>query len=314
MLTPNVSTHRRVIALVSGLGWHVQDLSRAADRVDCDLRPVLFPTLSATLGSRLRPGEVPAERFASRFLADGADLRDCEALLIRMMPPGSLEQVVFRMDFLHRLEAEGRRIVNPPRAIEAAVDKFLTLARLELAGLPVPATWAGESADEAMDAFGRLGGDVVVKPLFGSEGRGLVRVSDRESAWRVVHALQRIGSVLYLQQFIRHDGTDLRVFVSGGRCLGTIRRRAAPGDWRANVAQGGRAEAVRADPALDSLAVRATEAVGAAIAGVDLLIDEATGEPVVVEVNAVPGWRAFGAATGIDVAAEVLRVTMGGPA
>ena len=58
-----------------------------------------------------------------------------------------------------------------------------------------------------------MGGDVIVKPLFGSEGRGLVRLSDRELAWRTFHALERIGAALYLQQVVHHPGFDLRVFV-----------------------------------------------------------------------------------------------------
>ena len=143
-----------------------------------------------------------------------------------MMPPGSLEQVVFRMDALHRLAAAGVPVLNPPRAVEAAVDKYLTLALLDAAGLPVPPTWAGESAAEALAAFEALGGDVVVKPLFGSEGRGLVRVSDTELAWRTFHTLERLGAVLYLQRVVRHPGHDLRVFVLGGRVLGAMRRHA----------------------------------------------------------------------------------------
>ena len=163
-----------------------------------------------------------------------------------MMPPGTLEQVVFRMDALHRLEALGVPVLNPPRAVEAAVDKYLALARLEAAGLPVPPTWVGESADEALDAFERLGGDVVVKPLFGSEGRGLVRVSDRELARRTFQTLERLGAVLYVQRFVRHPGHDLRAFVLGDRVLGAIRRQAPGGDWRTNVAVGGRRPRPRA--------------------------------------------------------------------
>jgi ribosomal protein S6--L-glutamate ligase len=165
-----------------------------------------------------------------------------------MMPPGTLEQVVFRMDALHRVAAAGVPVVNPPRAIEAAVDKYLALARLGAEGLDVPETWVGESAAAALGAFEALGGDVVVKPLFGSEGRGLVRVSDRELARRAFQTLERLGAVLYVQRFLRHPGHDLRAFVLGGRVLGAIRRHAPPGDWRTNVAVGGRPEACRLDP------------------------------------------------------------------
>jgi ribosomal protein S6--L-glutamate ligase len=292
-----VAERRRVVALVSGLGWHVQDLDRAALSLGIDFTPVPFPALTGTLGAG--PPRIEA--------ADGIDLlHHTDAVLVRMMPPGSLEQVVFRMDALHRLVAAGVPVMNPPGAIEAAVDKYLATARLEAAGLPVPATWVGESADDAMTAFERLGGDVVVKPLFGSEGRGLVRVSDPELARRVFHAIERIGSVLYLQRAIRHPGHDWRLFVLGGRVLGAIRRHSPGHDWRTNVAVGGRAEAAYPDEETGRLAVAAARAVGARMAGVDLLPDP-DGRLLVLEVNAVPGWKALASATGIDVASEVLR-------
>ena len=101
-------------------------------------------------------------------------------------------------------------VLNPPRAVETAVDKYLALAALAASGLPVPPTWTGESAAEALEAFEALGGDVVVKPLFGSEGRGLVRVSDRELARRTFQTLERLGAVLHVQRTVRHPGHDLR--------------------------------------------------------------------------------------------------------
>jgi ribosomal protein S6--L-glutamate ligase len=210
------------------------------------------------------------------------------------------------MDALHRLAAGGVPVLNSPQAVEAAVDKYLALAKIDAEGLPVPATWTGESAEEAQAAFQELGGDVVVKPLFGSEGRGLVRVSDPELARRTFHTLERLGAVLYLQRAVRHPGHDLRAFVLGGRLLGAIRRHAGPSDWRTNVAQGGRAEPCRLDPEAERLALGAAGAVGADMAGVDLLPDLDTGRLLVLEVNAVPGWRALARATGVDVAAEIL--------
>jgi len=286
---------RRVVALVSGLGWHVQDLARAAVAMGIDFRPVPFPQVVGRVGD----GPVHVE-------AAGIDLAASDGVLVRMMPPGTLEQVVFRMDALQRLAASGVPVLNPPRAVEAAVDKYLALAKLDAAGLAVPPTWAGESAAGALDAFDHLGGDVVVKPLFGAEGRGLVRVSDREVARRVFHAIERIGSVLYLQRFIDHPGHDLRAFVLGDRVVGAIRRHAPRGDWRTNVAVGGRAEAVALDPEADTLARQAARAVGARMAGVDLIADPDRGL-LVLEVNAVPGWRALAAATGVDVASAILE-------
>ena len=288
---------KSLIALVSGSGWHVADLHRAAERLDLTLHAVPFPEISASVG-RDRGG--PAIR------AGGRDLLGSDGVLVRMMPPGSLEQVVFRMDAIHRVAAAGVPVLNPPRAVEAAVDKYLTLALLATAGLPVPTTWAGQSATEALAAFDELGRDVVVKPIFGSEGRGLVRVSDRELAWRTFHALERLGAILYLQQFIRHPGHDFRIFVLRGAVLGSMRRHATPGEWRTNVSLGGRAEPCPLDVEAARLAIQAARALGAEMAGVDLIPDLDRGRLTILEVNAVPGWRALSRVTGIDVASAVL--------
>src|SRR6185437_12335377 len=115
-----------------------------------------------------------------------------------------------------------------------------------------------------------------------------VRVSDPEMAWRTFRTLERTQSVLYLQQFIRHPGWDLRVFVLGGRVL-TAMRRHSHGDWRTNVAQGGTGEVVHLGAEEERLALRAASALGAFVAGVDLMPGP-EGAWYVLEVNAVPGW------------------------
>ena len=204
------------------------------------------------------------------------------------------------------MEFGGRYLLNAPRAVEISVDKYLSLAMIADAGLPVPATFAGESADDALEAFERLGRDVVIKPLFGSEGRGLVRVSDRETARRVFVALERIGSILYVQKAIRHPGFDYRAFVLGGRVIAAMKRHGPPGDWRTNVALGARPEAMKLSPELEEIAIKAAAAVGAEMAGVDLLDDLDRGDVMVIEVNAVPGWKALSKVTGQDIAASVL--------
>ena len=179
------------------------------------------------------------------------------------MPPGSLEQIVFRMDLLGRLEAAGVPVFNPPRAIEAAVDKYLASARLAAAGLLVPRTIVCQTADDAMAAFAALGGDVVVKPLFGSEGRGIARLQDEAMAERAFRMIAGLGGVLYVQQFIPHDGFDVRVLVVGRKMFAM--RRSNPTDWRTNISRGATAEPIEITAEMADLARRAAEAIGAPI-------------------------------------------------
>src|SRR5262245_35620246 len=136
--------YRMRIALLGARGgWHLRDLERAAVLLGHQAAIVDFRTLSATV-------------------AAGADaLAPYDAIIVRTMPPGSLEQVVFRMDLLHRAEARGQIVLNPPAALETCVDKYLASARLHAASLPVPPTRVCQDADSALDAFHALGGDVV---------------------------------------------------------------------------------------------------------------------------------------------------------
>jgi ribosomal protein S6--L-glutamate ligase len=274
--------------------WYCRDLQRAAEERGHRSVVLDFERLTASVG-----GTSPA------VCAGAHDLTKFDAIIVRTMPPGSLEQVVYRMDLLGRLQAQGVVVLNTPRALECAVDKYLTTARLAEAGLPTPVTVVCEHAEEALEAFERLGGDVVVKPIFGSEGRGILRVSDPDLALRTFRTLERLQAVLYLQEFIDHGGSDLRVMVLDGRVLGGMRRH-SPDDFRTNISRNGRAEAATPDEFECEAALRASAAVGTRVAGIDILTDS-TGQRYVIEVNAVPGWRAFQRATGHDVAALIVE-------
>jgi len=203
------------------------------------------------------------------------------------------------------LEASGVQVINPPKALECAVDKYLTTARLSAAGLPVPDTVVCESPEAARTAFDQLGGDVVVKPLFGAEGRGIVRVSDPDLAQRVFFTLSRMQSVLYLQRFIDHGGSDVRVLVLDGKVLGGM-RRISPNDFRTNVSRQAHAEPHQPTDQECEWAQRAVAATGAVFAGVDILYDR-DGRGYVIEVNAVPGWKAFARTNQLDVADVFVR-------
>jgi RimK family alpha-L-glutamate ligase len=236
-------------------------------------------------------------------------LDEYDVLFVRAIPGGSLEQIIFRMDALHRLENAGLRIVNPPAAIERGVDKYYTLTLMEDAGLPTPRTIVTERFDEAVAAFHELGGDIVVKPLFGSEGRGMVRISDKDTAYRVFRALELGHYVYCLQEFVPHGCEDIRVFVIGREVVAAMVRR---GDtWKTNVAQGAKVAPLALDDTLRDMSIRATQSLRADYAGIDIL-PVAGGGYTVIEVNSIPGWRGLRSATGVDVADHLVDYVLDG--
>ena len=255
-------------------------------------------------------GLVGAVGSDTRLSIGKESLEDFQAVLVRAIPGGSLEQIIFRMDALHRLERTGVLILNPPAAIERGVDKYYTLTLMEDAGLPVPRTIVTERFDDAMSSFEELGGDIVVKPLFGSEGRGMVRVTDRDTAYRVFRALELGRYIYYLQAYVHHGRKDIRVFVVGDKAVAGMVRHGK--SWKSNIANGACAEPIRIDEELSDMSVRAVKAVGAVYAGVDILPKEDGGYSL-IEVNTIPGWKGLKRATGFDaadyLADYVLRTT-----
>ena len=283
----------RVVILSARTGWHTDELIRALTARGHLAAVLPYEALIARVG------------VEAGLTSEQISILDADAVLARIIPGGSLEQLIYRVDALHWLENRGLRVVNSPRAIERSVDKFYTTTLLHDAGLLVPETVVCERVEDAMAAV-RSMGDVVIKPIFGSLGHGMVRVSDPDVALRVVRALDQIRSVFYVQRAIDHSGRDLRVFVVGGRVLGAIERRAPAGEWRTNVAIGGSATAVDISPEVERVALRAAAAVGADYAGVDVL-PARDGALYVLEVNGIPGWEGLQQATGLDVAAAIVE-------
>jgi RimK family alpha-L-glutamate ligase len=286
-----------VIILSARTGWHTDELCRAlADRGHRG-RLLPYEGLVASLGN--------AGGATGRLSSHGTAILEADAVLARIVPNGSLEQIIYRVDALHWIERRGVPVVNSPRALERSVDKFYTTALLQEAGLPTPETVVCEGLEDAMAAV-RAMGDVVIKPIFGSMGHGMIRVNDPDLAYRVLRPLEQVRSVFYVQRAVEHDGRDIRVLVVGGRVLGAIERRARDGEWRTNVARGGSPRPCELTDEWEQFAVRAAAAVGADYAGVDLLPSR-DGAVFVLEVNGIPGWRGLQEATGLDVAGAIVH-------
>jgi RimK family alpha-L-glutamate ligase len=153
-----------------------------------------------------------------------------------------------------------------------------------------------------MKAFREMG-DVIVKPLFGSNGRGIVRVDEEEIAHRVFRALEMERAVFYLQEALPHEGRDLRVFITGETVVAAIWRRAE--GWLTNISRGAKAERAELPDPWATLALEAARTVGAEYAGVDLL-PTPDGRLYVLEVNGSPGWRGLQPVSGVDIAQAIV--------
>lgn len=282
----------KIAFLGSVNSWYYRDLVRAGgDEYAIEL--VAFSRLAAGIS-----------QHQETIYSGDQTLHPFDAVLVRSMPAGSLEQVVFRMNALARLEAAGKLVINPAKSLEIAIDKHLALARLRDVKLPVPQTHVCQNVNDAMQAFEQLGGDIVIKPIFGGEGRGLTRISDEALALRAFQMLSQNGAVLYLQRFYPHRGYDIRLLVIGDEVLGMRRRN--DHDWRTNVSHGAETESVEVNDHQRETAIRASTAVGAPLVAVDLLPTQA-GQTMILEVNAVPGWRALARTLKLDVSRKVLN-------
>jgi len=250
-----------------------------------------FPRLIARLGYK------PYLKVANTSIP-----KELDALIIRPIGRGSLEEIVFRMDVLYRLQRLGLYVINPPEAIEHCVDKYDILAILEENGIQVPRTAVTENIEEALKAFNELGGDVVVKPIFGSRGIGSTRVKDPEIASTIFRAVTFYHGVIYLQEFVHHGFSDIRAFVVGDRVIAAMRRVA--NSWKTNYSQGARPEPLILEKTIEDMATKSAKLIECKIAGIDIL--ESPRGPLVVEVNSQPGWRGLQSITKVSIADEII--------
>ena len=277
--------------------WHFQDLKRAAETFnrEIQLRRVDFNTLT----SQLEDGK---ESFSDRY----GSIAYLDALIVRTMPPGSLQQIIFRMDVLHRLAKSGVRVFNSPRSVEIAIDKYLSLSLMAEAGIAVPDTSVCQSRRQAASAFQDLGRDVILKPIFGSMGKHVKRISSPEELHPAMDQFMERGEVFYLQKFVPHNGTDIRILIVG-KSVFSMKRVNPKGGWLTNIAQGAHAEPYTPSQREIDLALRAAKANRCVIAGVDIVYEQASGIPMVLEVNASPGWEGIQKVCEGDVANSVLQ-------
>ena len=277
------------IALIADeIGWHSSKIIKAFTRYGCDVHVAALPDCEFSTAA------------PCNWLIPGFSDATPDGVFVRGVPGGSLEQIVFYLDVLHAMEHLGVPTYNDARAIERSVDKVMTSFLLKRAGIATPNTWAGNNREQAlqrMEQAVRAGQRLVVKPIFGSQGKGLQLVTPG-APLPELHE----DSIYYLQDFIDSGDEfwhDWRLFVIGGRTVAAMERVGR--HWINNVAQGSECRALEPSAEMQRLAVATVEAVGMAYGGVDLMKD-AAGNLWVSEVNSIPAWKGLQSVTDVDVA------------
>lgn len=285
----------RVAILTDEPGWHGRELQRALRALGADSA---FASLSDC--------RLELEGHDAGVLIPGFEARPPDAVFVRSIEAGSFEQVTLRLSVLHALRELGVPVYNDARAIERSVDKAMTTFLLRRHGIPTLPTWVTERECVARTVLMReaaQGHELVVKPLFGSQGKGLRRAG---AAGALPRADESSG-VWYLQRFLdcgEGKWHDWRVLVAGQRPVAAMLRRGR--SWVTNVARGARVEAVEPHGEMATLAIEAAAAVGADYAGVDLMRD-GDGRWLVLEVNSIPAWRGLQAVTPARIADALAR-------
>lgn len=287
----------RVVIFTNDPGWHGARLREAFESRSAEVSFASLCDCRFELDRQVRDPVNPG------VVIPGFEGRLPDGVFVRGVAGGTLEQVVLRLDFLHALKLLGVPVYNDGRAIERTVDKSMTSFVLARAGIATPATWVTESEVEAREIAAREnagGREIVVKPLFGSQGAGLKRVS----SFAGLPPAAEYDGVYYLQRYIEPDAAgwhDWRVFVIDGTAVAAMTRHGK--DWITNVSQG--ATCVPADLAeredLRSLAEHAAAELEMDYAGVDLIRDR-EGRLYVVEVNGIPAWKGLQSVSGINIA------------
>ena len=291
---------------------------------------VALPARRPLIVIMAEPGDAHARAIARHLRKGGAStrqmrLRDCsfdsamphglslpglrgalpDAVLVRSIAAGSFEQVTFRLGILHALRDSGVLVWNDARTIERCVDKSTTAHLLHAAGLSVPSSFSVEGLAAARRIVEREAtcGPLVLKPLFGAQGRGLVLVRNVADLPPADH----VGGVYHLQRFIGNcrarQFRDYRVFVLQGRVIAAMERRSR--NWITNVRQGGEPAALLPSPEVVDLALHAASSVGAAFCGVDIL--PGPEGPVVLEVNSMPAWSGLQKVSKPRISAAIAR-------
>jgi len=232
----------------------------------------------------------------------GKLLNDLDAVITRIRPSVTFYGTALARQF----ESMGIYTTNSSSAISQSRDKLFSLQLMLKGGIDIPTTGFANSPIDTNDLIEMVGGaPLIVKLLEGSQGRGVVLAETKKAAESVINAFKSLRANLLVQEFIKEaDGKDLRCFVIDGKVVASIERTAAPGEFRANIHQGGTASVVKITREERTLAIKAAKILGLQVAGVDIIRSKSG--PLLLEVNSSPGLEGIESATGKDIAGMII--------
>lgn len=257
------------------------------------------------MGARVTVSSLPHCAFDTG-LASGIDIPGFDGALpdgvfVRSISAGTLEQITFRLGLLHALRESGVRVWNDARAIERCVDKSQTTFLLHRHGIATPRTRVCETLPHALAYTDHLDRTLVMKPLFGSQGKGIGRISNASE----LPAPETVDNIYYMQDFVEPKDAvfeDWRVLATRHRVIAAMTRRGE--HWVTNIHQGGKARVHSPDAEMTEISMAAMHAIDADYAGIDL-IRTADGRLLVLEVNSNPAWRGLQSVADINIAQAI---------
>jgi ribosomal protein S6--L-glutamate ligase len=243
-------------------------------------------------------GDITHDVSAGRVELRGDDLSTLAGIVVKKLGDQSNPWSRLRLHALRVLEKRGVRVFSRPDVIDRVMDRYRMTVDLAAAGLPIPATIVAESEARIRTATAQLG-DSVVKPVYTSKGRGMVRVrGELPARFTGTASHQRY----LVQKFVEAPGRDIGATVIGGRFAGAFFRMAAQGEWMTTTSQGGRYAPCDLTPEGVELAERVAHLFGLDYTVIDLVEHE--GGYLIYEASAFGGFRGLLEATGIDPSVE----------
>lgn len=232
----------------------------------------------------------------------GILLNDLDAIIPRIRPSVTFYGCALTRHF----ESLGVFSLNGSAAISQSRDKLYSLQLQQQSGLDIPTSGFANSPVDTNDLIDMVGGaPLIVKLLEGTQGRGVVLAETRKAAESVINAFKSLRANLLVQEFVKEaQGKDLRCFVIDGKVVAAIERTAAPGEFRANIHQGGTASIVKITKEERALAIKAAKVLKLSVAGVDIIRSDKG--PLLLEVNSSPGLEGIESATEKDIAGMLI--------